>query len=72
MFAIGNDELEKAPRLGDFILCKQCGERHKVEYGDKVLEDGTKEPSKSLAFYECGKKLYLAGINGKDIRKVDD
>ena len=69
MFAIGNDELEKNPMLGDFILCDKCGERHKIEYGETILSDGTREPSKFLAFYTCGEKTYLAGIRGKDIRK---
>ena len=70
MLAIGNDEIEKAPKLGNFILCSICGKRHKVEYGEEVLPDGTKKPSKLLAFYKCGEKNYLAGINGKDIRKI--
>ena len=70
MFAIGNDEIEAAPKLGDFILCSMCGERHKIKYGKTILPDGTKKPSKLLAFYKCGKNNYLAGINGKDIRKI--
>jgi len=69
MLIMGNDEIEKSPSLGDFILCHMCGKRHKIEYGDEVLSDGTKKPSKHLAFYKCGNKDYLAGINGKDIRK---
>jgi len=68
MLAIGNDEIEKAPPLGDFILCTVCGKRHRIEFGDEVLKDGTKKQSKLLAFYKCGGKSYLAGINGKDIR----
>ena len=69
MFAIGNDEIDAAKPLGDFILCKQCGERHRVQYGERVLANGTRVPSKSLAFYKCGGKNYLVGIKGKDIRK---
>ena len=69
MFAIGNDELEKCKSLGDFILCDMCNKRHKIEYGDQVLKDGTKKPSQSLAFFKCGESMYLAGINGKDVRK---
>ena len=30
MFTISNDELKKAPLLGDFILCDKCGEQHKI------------------------------------------
>ena len=70
MFAIGNDEIESAPLLGDFILCAQCGNRHKIEYGEEVKKDGTKVPSKLLAYYKCNGKSYLVGINGKDIRRV--
>ena len=47
MFAIGNDEIDAAKPLGDFILCKQCGERHRVQYGERVLANGTRVPSKS-------------------------
>jgi len=68
MFAIGNNELEKAKKLGDFILCDKCGKRHWIEYGEEILEDGTKIPSKMLAFYKCGATMYLAGVGGKDIR----
>ena len=41
--AIGNDELAKAPPLGETIACK-CGQTHPIEYGDEVLRDGTKKP----------------------------
>jgi hypothetical protein len=41
MFAIGDDELDKKPDLGKTILCK-CGKRHRVQYGEEVLADGTK------------------------------
>jgi hypothetical protein len=68
MLAIGNDELEKKPNLGDFILCKKCGQRHIVEYGDKVNADGSKEKCKIIAFVKCGENIQLVGINGKDIR----
>ena len=71
MFAIGNDELDKAPKLGKSILCK-CGKRHKILYGNQILADGTKEKSAALALYKCQGKTYLAGIHGKDIRKVGD
>jgi len=66
MLAVGNDEL-KTP-LGSSINCRNCGERHPVEYGDEILPDGTKQPSKLLAFYKCEDKSYLAGINGMKIQ----
>ena len=67
MLIIGKDELDKAEPLGDFILCNKCGNRHIIKYGDEVLPDGTLKPSKSLAFYKCNGKTYLAGIDGKRI-----
>jgi hypothetical protein len=65
MFAIGNDELEKAPTLGYKITCDKCGQEHPVEYGTD--RDGV--TNHMVAFYKCGDKTYLCGINGKDIRK---
>ena len=67
MFAIGNDEIEKAPELGKTINCKRCGKKHKVKYGDEVKKDGTRVPSKLVAFVKCRKQAYLVGINGKRI-----
>lgn len=64
MFAIEIDDL---PRIGTEITCPHCGEIHAIRYGDKILKDGTKQPSKLLAFYTCGGKSYLAGIDGKNI-----
>ena len=68
MFAIGSDELKACKPLGDFILCP-CGKRHRIEYGEQILSDGSRIPCRTLAFYKCGDKTYLAGINGKDVRK---
>ena len=62
MLMIGNDELKEP--LGNAIECPHCGQQHPIEYGEEVLKDGTKKPSKLLAFYMCGDKAYLAGING--------
>ena len=65
----GNDEIDAAPALGDTIRCKLCGGEHPVEFGERVLEDGKRVPSKLLAFFKCGGKDYLCGINGKDVRR---
>ena len=62
MLAIGADELHEP--LSDAVECPQCGQQHSIEYGEEVLKDGTRKPSKLLAFYKCGDKTYLAGING--------
>jgi len=67
MLAIGNDELESNSEIGETIQCKHCGKVHKIKYGDEVLSDGTRKPSKLLSFYNCGDKTYLAGIKGKAI-----
>lgn len=69
MFSISNDELNKASKLGDFILCSKCRERHIIQYGEEILPDGTRKPSKLLAFYNCKGKSYLAGIDGKNVIK---
>ena len=67
-FAIGNDELAKMPTLKDEVLCARCGKMHKVKYGSKGITKGGREiPSKTLAFVKCQGKLFLAGVNGKDI-----
>lgn len=63
--AFGNDELDNAPPVTETVKCEICGEQHPVEYGDKILPDGTKEPSKVLGFYKCGGKTYLASVAGK-------
>jgi len=65
--SFGNDELAGKPELGKTITCPHCGKVHDIVYGEKVLPDGTTEPSKLLAFYTCGEKTYLAGVNGKNI-----
>lgn len=67
--AIGNGELDGNPLVGEDLICPQCNQLHKVEYGEEVLKDGTKVPSTLLAFYKCPKtdKSYLWGINGQQI-----
>jgi len=67
MFSISNDELADRETLGDTVECGQCGETHRIEYGDEVLGDGTKQKSTTLAFYKCSGATYLAGIDGKRI-----
>lgn len=66
--AVGPDELGDA--VGEFAYCKVCGNNHPVEYGHKVLADGTRVPSKLLAFINCTEsgKSYLVGIDGKLIK----
>ncbi len=65
--SFSNDELKNNEEVGNEAICPNCEGNHTVEYGDRVLEDGTKIPSKSLAFVKCDKNkaLYLVGLNGK-------
>ena len=63
--AVGTDELTED--LGDSIHCPHCGEQHPIEYGKQQVGDEWVE-SKTLAFYSCGDKSYLAGINGKKFK----
>ena len=67
MISFGNDELNEAPELGITIDCPHCGKVHEIQYGQEILPDGTYQDSKALAFYTCGEKTYLAGIDGKNI-----
>lgn len=63
MLAVGHDEL--GGPVGEETACWICGGQHPVEYGEKVLDDGTKVPSKLLAFFRCSGKTYLCGIDGR-------
>ena len=68
MFAISNEELNEKPILRKMVICKMCGKRHRIIYGKQTLRDGTEELSTTLAFYKCNNELFLAGIDGRDIR----
>ncbi len=67
--AFGNGELDGKEEIGEFETCPNCGKSHKVGYGNKVLKDGTKAPSKLLAFVDCPEngKTYLVGLRGKRV-----
>jgi hypothetical protein len=69
VFAISNDEL--GPPLGSTISCPHCGQEHAIHHGERVLDDGTREPSDILQFYKCGDTVYLAGIRGLSCMEVD-
>jgi hypothetical protein len=63
--AVGADELGNP--VGEFYAC-ECGEIHPVLYAEEVLMDGTKIPSKLMAYYKCGDTSYLCGIAGKTLK----
>ena len=69
MLAIGNRELELLKPLGKTAKCPNCGKMHKVEFGERVYPDGSREPTTSLAFVKCTEQsIYLVGIDGKALR----
>lgn len=61
--AIGNDEL--GGPVGDTAICPHCGKPHPVEYGERILPDGTKEPTDMLGFVGCNGSNYLVAIKGR-------
>ena len=72
MLSIGNDELENLPTLGSRVNCTHCGDKHEVKYGNKILDDGTRVPDNTLAYYTCGESIYLCGVCGKDITNREE
>jgi hypothetical protein len=62
--AIGNEELKGTLKKGDIIRCPKCRKRHSVCVGK---DRKTGKETDMVLFYHCGKKLYLAGIDGKSI-----
>jgi len=67
MLAIGSNELENNDDLGESIDCPHCQQRHNIEHGKEKNANGKWVESNLLAFYKCGDKSYLAGIDGKKI-----
>ena len=66
--AIGNEEL--GPFVGRVVECPNCGDLHKVRYGDKIEKDGTLTPSKMLGYVKCNNgSSYLVTIDGKEFKK---
>lgn len=66
--AVGNGELEDNANVPEEYDCPRCGKSHPVEYFNKIEKDGTKTPSKMLAYVKCKKKKYLIGLNGKMLK----
>jgi len=63
-FAVGNNELERQPKVGKTCICPNCKKRHKVSYGEDAK---TGEVSTILAFVYCPKSgsSYLVAVNQK-------
>lgn len=66
IFAIGNEELERAKKVkdGDEIVCPICQGIHKIKF---TYDNGK---TASLGFYECDGTPYLAAVHGKLIGEV--
>jgi len=63
--AFGNDEL--GDDIKETIKCPGCKKKHKVKYGERVLEDGKRVPDKMLAFVNCGEQSFLVGLDGREV-----
>ena len=68
-----SDKIDSLPELGDFILCKECGQRHEVfdltsVFEGKIWVEGIEVPPNTVFVYYCDGDLYAAGVDGKDIR----
>lgn len=67
--AIGGNEL--GDEFGDAVRCDKCGGAHPLAFPQsrRLLPDGGggSEPvmDKTMAFYSCGDKTYLAGVGGR-------
>lgn len=70
MIAVGADELGEA--LGDTILCPHCKKTHPITNGKSKDKDGNWVESTFLQAYKCGKKTYLAGMNGRKISRLNN
>jgi hypothetical protein len=64
-FAAISNELSKSPPAGTHAACPHCGELKLIEYGDKVLPNGEKVPSRILGYVQCGESSYLVAVEGK-------
>jgi len=68
MFHTSWKELQDSPPLhiGEMILCPHCEDAHAVEGGRNI---DTGEVSEQILFYKCGEKVYVAGIEGKNLMR---
>jgi hypothetical protein len=71
MLSIGNDELAKCPPLGKTIKCWVCGEMHEVRHG-RYATPGRESEVAPLSYFSCSSVMYLCGIDGKEVRPVDE
>jgi len=62
--AFGNDELGVPLRKGDLIDCPLCARIHPIPCSKDAV---TGKETNIVLFYKCGKKTYLAGIDGRSI-----
>lgn len=69
MFTIGKNELDACPDTNSdgTAVCPKCGDIHQILYGHRVLEDGTRVPTRAIGFVKCGDGCYLVAVDGKSI-----
>ena len=65
MLVVGNGELDDAKEVGVTVECKKCSKTHNIKYG----KDEYGKYNNLLAFYTCGDRTYLYGVNGKVLLK---
>jgi len=63
------DQSDLGDPIGETVKCPHCHQDHKVEYGQRRLEDGTLVPSKMCGFFKCGGKSYLCALDGRSVMK---
>ncbi len=63
-----DNELSKSAKItvGDKFFCPHCNGIHKLEGG----KDEEGEENNLLLFYNCGEKFYLAGVDGRVIKRL--
>ena len=59
-FAISNDELKTLPKAGEFVICRQCHEQHRIEFA----KDKDGNITETIGYYKCGDQTFLASIDG--------
>jgi hypothetical protein len=54
MLSIGNDELDKKPvNTSSTATCPKCKKQHEIVYGETILPNGSRKPSKTIGVVNC-------------------
>ncbi len=70
IYYVAIDDNDLGEEVGEYALCKSCGKGHKVQYGERLLEDGSIIPSKRLGYIKCEEhdKSYLVSVDGRLVK----